>query len=429
MAILGAGYTGLWTALELLLRDPSLRVVLVERELAGWGASGRNGGWVSPEISVSVEEQVARVGKDAARRIHHAMVDTVHEVARWIEELGIDADLAVDGMLLVARGGHQVGALRHVQEEMALIGEPDFFRWLEPGEVAERVRVANTWAGLFAEPCAVVHPGKLVRGLARAVERAGGVIHEQTAVTGYDLEPRPVLHTTGGDVRAEVIVLAGEAYLSQLRRHHREVLPVYSQIMLTAPLTDEQWAGIGWERRFVMQSKRLTIDYLQRTADGRIAFGGRGGRYRWGSAIKPEWDCVETVAAALRAQFEEFFPSLAEVPFERCWGGVVGVHRDWMPAMRYDRERGLAVAGGYAGEGVATANLAGRVLADLITGTESEVLELPMAGHRPKRWEPEPLRWLGVRHVMASAERLEEKAIRTGRAPTGRSLAERLMAH
>lgn len=429
VAVLGGGYTGLWTALSLLEKDPSRKVVVLEREIVGWGASGRNGGWLSPEISVSHTEMIARHGKDATRATHDALVDTIGHVEAAVERHGIDCHLDRHGMLMLARGGHQMKTLRHIHDEMAELGYPDFYRWLEPGEAADLVQVDNTWAAIFAEPFAAIQPARLVRGLARAVEALGGTIHEQTAVTGYSLNPKPVLRTATGDVTADVIVLAGEAYLSELKGHEREILPVYSQIMLTAPLSDEQRASIGWERRFVMQSKRLTIDYLQITRDGRIAFGGRGSMYHWGSAIKPEWDCVAETAANLRLQFEDFFPQLKEVPFEHCWGGVVGIHRDWLPSFSFDPATGLAKAGGYAGEGVAASNLAGRTMADLITGGGTALCELPMVQHEPKRWEPEPLRWLGVRHIQKAAAKLEEKAIRTGRAPSGRSIAERLMSH
>lgn len=430
VAIMGAGFTGLWTALYLLERDPSLRVVVLEREIAGWGASGRNGGWCSPEISVSYDEMIHRVGLEPAKAVHHALKDTVDQVAAALDRHAVDAHFDRDGVLFVARGGHQVKALQALQHEMEVLGDPDFVRWLEPGEAAELVKVDNTWGALFSEPFAAVHPGRLVRGLARAVERLGGTIHEHTAVTGYDLSPSPVLHTAAGDVKAEVIVLAGEAYLSQLPGHKREIMPIYSQILLTEPLTAAQRDEIGWRTRFVMQSKRLTVDYLQITRDDRIVFGGRGSTYEWGSAIRPEMDCVEETSRNLRAHFAEFFPTLAdEVGFEACWGGPVGVHRDWMPSFGFDRATGLAKAGGYAGEGVAASNLAGRVLTDLITGTESDLLALPMVNHEPRKWEPEPLRWIGVRHIQKAAAKLEDKGVRTGKAPTGRSLAERLMSH
>jgi glycine/D-amino acid oxidase-like deaminating enzyme len=429
VAILGGGYTGLWTALYLLEKDPSRKVVVLEREYVGFGASGRNGGWLSPEISVSHTEMIARHGKDATRATHDALVDTIGQVQAAVERHGIDGHLDRDGVLLLARGSHQVESLHHLQQEMAELGDPDFFRWLEPDEAAELVRVDDTRAALHAEPFAAVQPAKLVRGLARAVERLGGVIHEQTEVTGYVTGKEPALLTDRGAVDADVVVLAGEAYLSQLPGHEREVLPVYTQIMLTAPLTDAQRDEIGWRKRFVMQSKRLTIDYLQITRDGRIAFGGRGSIYHWGSAIKREWDCVEETGRQLREQFEDFFPTLKDVPFEHCWGGVVGIHRDWLPSFSYDRTTGLAKAGGYAGEGVAASNLAGRTLADLITGGGTALCELPMVQHEPKKWEPEPLRWLGVRHIQKASAKLEAKAIRTGKAPSGRSIAERMMSH
>jgi glycine/D-amino acid oxidase-like deaminating enzyme len=372
---------------------------------------------------------IARHGREATRATHDALVETIGEVEAAVERHGIDAHLDRDGLLMLARGGHQLATLRNIHQEMVDLGYPDFYRWLEADEVAERVRVDDARAALFSEPFAAIQPARLVRGLARAVERLGGVVHEGTEVTGYVTGREPALLTRTGTVDADVVVLAGEAYLSQLDGHRREVLPVYSQIMLTAPLTDAQREEVGWQRRYVMQSKRLTIDYLQITRDGRIAFGGRGAPYRWGSTIRPEWDCVASVAAGLRAQFEAFFPMLADVRFEHCWGGVVGIHRDWMPSFSYNRETGLAKASGYAGEGVAASNLAGRTLADLITGGGTALCELPMVQHEPRKWEPEPLRWLGVRHIQKASARLEEKAIRTGRAPTGRSIAERLMSH
>ena len=198
VAILGAGYTGLWTALHLLEKDPTRKVVILEREIAGWGASGRNGGWLSPEISVSHTEMIARHGLEATRATHEALVETIDHVEAAVQRHGIDAHLDRHGMLMLARGGHQMKTLRHIHEEMAEIGYPDFYRWLEPGEAAELVDVDNTWAALFAEPFAAVHPGRLVRGLARAVERLGGTIYEGTEVTGYVTGKEPALHTKRG---------------------------------------------------------------------------------------------------------------------------------------------------------------------------------------------------------------------------------------
>jgi glycine/D-amino acid oxidase-like deaminating enzyme len=173
----------------------------------------------------------------------------------------------------------------------------------------------------------------------------------------------------------------------------------------------------------------LTVDYLSRTVDGRILFGGRGAPYRFGSKITPELDRHEATHNMLRESFAEWFPSLRGIKFTHAWGGPLGVKRDWMPSATFDHATGVATAYGFAGQGVAASNLAGRMLADQITGEDSEISRLPMARHRSPDWEPEPLRWLGVRYVQRSMERLDERGRRTGRPPTGRTLGERLSRH
>jgi glycine/D-amino acid oxidase-like deaminating enzyme len=430
VAILGAGLTGLWTAYELLRREPSLRVVILEREIAGFGASGRNGGWCSSELNASMRLLRERFGPEAAVEVQRAMYDTVDEVARVCVAEGIDADYQKGGMLLVARGRQQVPALDAAEAHYRQVGLTDHYSRLHADELARRVRIAGAVEALFSPHCAAVHPGKLVRGLALAVERRGGIIHEQTEVTGYDTEnDGPRLRTAHGDVRADTVVLAGEAYLTQLRPLRRRLLPVYSLIVMTEPLPDSVWREIGWAGRECMASMRLTIDYLSRTADGRILFGGRGAPYNFGSAINPQSEHHKRTHDALRRMLAEWFPAAAGVQTTHAWGGVLGVPRDIIPSFTYDRGRGLAMAAGYAGHGVATTNLAGRTLADMITGRESELTHLPLANHRSPEWEPEPLRWLGVRAVQVGLARVDSRAERTGLAPTGRTIAERLSRH
>jgi glycine/D-amino acid oxidase-like deaminating enzyme len=430
VAILGAGLTGLWTAYELLRREPSLRVVILERESAGFGASGRNGGWCSSELNASIGLLRQRFGTAAAVAVQRAMYDTVDEVARVCAAEGIDADYHKGGMLLVARGPQQVPALDAAEADYRQVGLPDHYSRLHADELARRVRIAGAVEALFSPHCAVVHPGKLVRGLALAVERRGGIIHEQTEVTAYDTEHAgPRLRTANGDVRADTIVLAGEAYLTQLRHLRRRLLPVYSLIVLTEPLPESAWREIGWKGRECMASMRLTIDYLSRTADGRILFGGRGAPYNFGSAINPETEHHKRTHDALRKMLAEWFPAAGDARTTHAWGGVLGVPRDIIPSFTYDRGRGLAMAAGYAGHGVATTNLAGRTLADLITGRDSELTHLPLANHRSPEWEPEPLRWRGVRAGQVGLARVDARAERTGLAPTGRTIAERLSRH
>ena len=429
VAVLGAGFTGLWTAYYLLKNNPSLRVVVLEGEVAGFGASGRNGGWCGSGFPVTPRELTRRFGREAARAMIVEMQSSVAEVGRVVEAEGIDAQYFRGGMLRVARGPSQLPAVRSAHEAYRALGLGDDYRVLDAEECGRRVRVTNTRGALYSPHCATVHPGRLVRGLARAVERLGGMIFEHSPVVGYETGGSPRLATARGEVRAGTIVLAGEAYLSRLRELHRQVLPVYSLIVLTEPLAQAQWEEIGWEGREAVASNRYTVDYLSRTTDGRILFGGRGAPYHYGSRMKDPYDRHAPTHEMLRRTAKRWFPALADARFTHAWGGPLAVPRDWMPTMSYDPKIGVATARGYTGQGVATANLSGRTLADLILGRDTAITHLPTANHRSRPWEPEPLRWLGVRYVQRGLKRVDERAERTGEPPTGRSLAERLGAH
>ena len=277
VAILGAGFTGLWTAYYLLARDPSLKVVVLEAEIAGFGASGRNGAWCSSGFPVSPGELQRRFGTEATRELLIEMQGAVEEVGRVSETEEIDAQYFRGGQLRVARGPSQLPSIREAYESMCGLGLEDGVRLLDADETAERVRITGARGALFNPHCATIHPARLARGLARAVERLGGEIFERTPVTDYEegggTAPRPV--TDSGGVRARTVVLAGEADPARLRKLRRQVLPIYSLIVLTEPLSEERWAGIGWEGRECVASNRYTVDYLSHTEDGRILFGGR----------------------------------------------------------------------------------------------------------------------------------------------------------
>jgi glycine/D-amino acid oxidase-like deaminating enzyme len=429
VAVMGAGYTGLWTAYYLLLRDPSLRVAVVEREIAGFGASGRNGGWCYPGFPVSASLLRERYGTEAARAVSHAMVETVDEIERVLAAERIDAQWARGGALRLARGEHQRASIEGAHQLLEALGLGDRYELLDAAQIAERVRVADAVAALYSPVGASVHPARLARGLARAVERRGGTIYEQTPVVDYETGPTPRLITPYGDVRARTIVLAGEAYAQQLPKLRRTLVPMYSLIVLTEPLAESDWDQIGWRNRELVASSRLSVDYLNRTADGRILFGGRGAPYRMHSVIDDSLDRHGPTHDMLRRMTLEWFPMLRNVQFTHAWGGPLGMPRDWMPTTSYDAAAGVARAGGYTGSGVATANLFGRILTDLISGAVTPLTRLPTVNHRSPRWEPEPLRWLGIRYAQEGFARLDRDAERTGRTPTGRTLVERIGRH
>ena len=428
VAILGAGFSGLWVAYYLLAARPDLRVVVIEAETAGFGASGRNGAWCTSGFPAGPDLLARRFGAEAARSVHQAMVHTVEEVGRVARDEGIDAQFELDGELSIAIGEHQLPALDATLRTYDDVGIGGFWTRLDRSETEEQLRVAGAAGALFNPATAAVHPGRLVRGLARASERRGATIHEGTRVTQIVTGDSPRFATDRGDVRARVLVLAGESYLTRLRSLHRQLLPIYSLIVLTEPLDGGQLESIGWTHRAVAHSQALTVDYLSRTSDGRILFGGRGAPYHFGSSIAPEHDRHAPTHTRLRRAFGEWFPSLAGVRFTHAWGGPVAVPRDWMPTVSYDRSSGVATLRGYTGEGVAATNLAARTLAEVILDRQSDLRALPFSGHRSPNWEPEPLRWIAARYVGWAAQRVDERSRRTGRPPSGRSLVERLLS-
>jgi glycine/D-amino acid oxidase-like deaminating enzyme len=416
VCIVGAGFTGLWTARALAQADPSLRIVMVEKEVVGFGASGRNGGWCSALFSTSDAALARLYGLDAMRRMRRAMQSTVDLVGAAAQEEGIDCHFAKGGTLDAARTPAQrARALADVEEARALgFGEEDL-RWLDARETEAVVSMAGVLGATFTPHCAAIQPALLARGLGEAVERRGVIIREHTEV--IDIIPGgsgrpPLVRTTAGTIRADVVVRAVEAWTPTLPGEKRTLAPVYSLMVATEPLGDAFWDRAGLDTRATFTDYRHMIIYGQRTADGRIAFGGRGAPYHFGSNVRPSFDRTPPVHELLRETLVDLFPALDASQFTHAWGGPLGIPRDWHSSVGFDADLGMAWAGGYVGDGVATTNLAGRTLADLITGSDSDLTRLPWVNHRSRRWEPEPLRWLGVNAglwTMKLADHTEER--------------------
>ena len=417
VAILGAGFTGLWTAYHLLQREPSLKVVIVEKEIAGFGASGRNGGWCYSGFPLNLSKLVERFGTDTAIAIQRAMFDSVDDVGRVCEAEGIDAHYLKSGVLNLARAPHQQEAQRERIELVQRLGFGDYYELLDQEQTREHVNVARALSGIWDKNSATVQPARLARGLARAVERHGATIYEQTPVTDFVPGPMPRLDTPYGNIAAKTIVLAGEAYLAGLPKTRRQIVPLTNHIVVTEPLTPEQWQGIGWERRELLGSWGFYGAYVNHTADGRIAWGAFRSNYPFRSRVTDAIDRDEAIFEHARAGTLDWFPSLAGIGFTHAWGGVYGRPRDHMPTMAYDRRTGIATAYGYTGSGVSTANLSGRVLADQITERDTALTHMPMALHHSPNWEPEPLRWMGIRYVSWGVGKTTVETERTGKVP------------
>ncbi|MCM0619620.1 NAD(P)/FAD-dependent oxidoreductase [Nocardioides bruguierae] len=422
VAIVGGGLTGLWTAYYLLEADPTLRVVVLEKEEVGFGASGRNGGWCSALFPASLDTLAADHSREAALAQHRAMRDTVDEVLRVAEAEGIDARAAKGGTIDLARSPAQLARARAEVAHARTWGRDEAELAFLDADAARGVLAATgTLGGTWTPDCAAVHPVRLTRGLAHAVEARGGTVHEGTEVTA--IEPGAA-RTPHGRVRAEVVVRATEAWSATLPGSRRAVIPVYSLVIATEPLPAEVWAEIGLARRETFTDHRHLIVYGQRTADDRLVFGGRGAPYHLRSRIDPRHDVDERTHQRLWATLVEMFPVLRGHRVTHAWGGPLGIPRDWCASVGLDRTTGLAHAGGYVGDGLSTTNLAGRTLRDLVLDHHTDLVHLPWVGHRSPAWEPEPLRWLGVNAGLRAMTLADAEERLTGRP----SLAARLVA-
>jgi glycine/D-amino acid oxidase-like deaminating enzyme len=382
---------------------------VIEREIAGYGPSGRNGGWVSSGLSGSGAAYARRGGEEAVLRAVRETQAAVDHVGEVVERETIDCGFLKRGMVFVATSEPQrARLLGRVREQHAMGLGADDVRLLDTGELDGLVHVEGAIQASFSPHCARVDPGRLVRGLAEACERLGVTIYERTPATAIGAGEVTTPH---GIVRAPVVLQATESYSVELRSQRLRYLPLYSLMIATEPLSDDIWREIGWTDGLMVSDLRHLFFYSQRTEDGRIALGGRGAPYQLRRPIDEENERNDAVRARLERVIQRHFPAAARARITHHWGGPLGVPRDWSMSIRYDRATGLGGAGGYAGHGVVAANIAGRTLADLVLERDTDLVHLPWVGHRSKRWEPEPLRFVASRaivRVLGSADRKED---------------------
>ncbi|MEV1020469.1 FAD-dependent oxidoreductase [Streptomyces sp. NPDC050264] len=413
IVIAGGGYTGLWTAYYLKKAAPFLRITVLEQKFCGYGASGRNGGWLYNGIA-GRDRYAALHGHEAAVRLQQAMNDTVTEVIDVTRAEGIDADIHHGGVLEVAYTPAQLARLKAFHATELSYGEKD--RTLHGArETATRVRVAGAVGSTWTPHGARLHPVKLLKGLARAVENLGVTIHESTPVT--EISPKHAV-TPYGTVRAPYILRCTEGFTASLKGRRRTWLPMNSSMIATEPLTPAQWDSIGWEGRETLGDMAHAYMYAQRTADGRIALGGRGHPYRYGSRTDNDGRTRPHTIEALTTILTRFFPQLTGIGIAHAWSGVLGVPRDWCATVTLDRSTGLGWAGGYVGSGVATTNLAARTLRDLVQQDSgqsgpTDLTTLPWVNHKVRKWEPEPFRWLGVHGMYAAYAAADRRELTT----------------
>ena len=432
VCIVGGGYTGLWTAYYLAGLRPGLRIVVLEAAFAGYGASGRNGGWVTAELPGS-RARYARAagGASGVRDLEAALRATVDEVGRVCAAESIACDFVKGGRLSVATTPSQLARLRDALSGHRSWGDgDDVYQFLTRDETLARVNVVGALGGLYAPASARIQPAALAAGLALAAERRGVKIYEATPVSGIRPAeavegPGAIAATKFGDVRARSVLRCTEGYTAALPGLRRALLPMSSHMVVTEPLTGPAWAEIGWDGCETLGDEAHAYMYAQRTADGRIALGGRGVPYRYGSAVDHLGQTDAATVAALTRVLRRLFPAAGSAAIAHAWCGVLGVPRDWCATVTYSAASGVGWAGGYTGQGVAAANLAGRTLAHLVTGEVSPLTALPWVGHHSRTWEPEPARWTGVHGLYGLyrlADRLESDPAADSRVRLGEAL-------
>jgi glycine/D-amino acid oxidase-like deaminating enzyme len=401
VAIVGGGFTGLWTARELLRRDPSLQICVLEKSVCGFGASGRNGGWASALFPLGNEVLVGRYGIEAFTHLRHLLEDSVSSLGVDAQTDGINAHFTQGGTLTFARSELQATRLQaRVISAHNLGANDNDVRWLDSDEAAERADVAGALGATYTPHCARIHPARLVRGLNDVNAKLGVQIFENTMVTRIVPGRRghqPEVVTVGGTVHADFVVRATEGFTSTLPGQRRALAPLYSLMIASEPLCDAFWDEVGLRNYETFADDRHLIIYGQRTDDNRFAFGGRGAPYHFGSTVEQRFDHNDKVFSLLETTLRELFPSMSgEITHQ--WGGPLAMPRDRSPSVNVDYHTGLASAGGYTGDGVVLSHVAATALADLLTKPDVETAHtrLPFVHHRSKRWEVEPLRWLGI---------------------------------
>jgi len=431
VAIVGAGYTGLWAAWYLRQLGPSLDIAVVEAETAGFGASGRNGGWCSAWLAGIDHWLDDPARRDDALRLQRLMFDAVSEVGRFCDTHGIDAHYDRSGALQIAVNAAQVERLEAERDYLRGLGfGEDDYRWLDREAIHGTLAVDGARAALHLRHCAAIHPARLVRGLADRVEQSGVTIFENSPVMDCG---QGRLLTAQGRLTARIVLVATEGYGTDLAAQARRLIPVHSMMVVTEPLPEPELEDLNFRQRYCFGNLDHVVTYGQRTMDNRIAFGCRG-RYFYGSGLRkrfdPEGPEFGPEFASVRATLLRFFPRLREVRFTHAWGGALGVSRTLRPAVCFDRERRMGWAGGYFGNGVAAAHLAGRTLADLVLERDTERTRTPWvnAPEAARNWEPEPLRWLGFRATRTLMERTDRAEYRDSRyAPALRKLLGTLL--
>ncbi|MBJ7505356.1 MAG: FAD-dependent oxidoreductase [Ilumatobacteraceae bacterium] len=415
VAIVGGGLSGLWTAYYLSVAQPTLRIAILEARHIGFGASGRNGGWCSGFLPLSLSELATIYGRDAGLLAYQESFATLPEIEQVVRRENIDCGWHQGGTVQSATTALQAQRLQtHLMQQHASgLGVADA-EWLPSNEVSKHISVAKTFGAIYSPHCATVNPYQLVNGLARVVQQRGVTIWPDTVVQAID---NGVVTHSQGRVVAKQVVQATEGYSHTIAQTKRRIVPLYSLMVATEPLDAATLQAIGWHNRATFNDGGQMVIYAQLTSDNRIAFGGRGAPYHFASRVRERFDLDDDTHRRIVAAIAQHFPAAAHARITHRWGGPLAVPRDWTPTVTIDRTHKYARLGGYVGDGVAATNLFARTLVDLLLERQTSLTQLPFVNHRSPRWEPEPLRFLGVNSLIALSESIDTYEARHGKEP------------
>ena len=411
LAIVGGGFTGLWAALQALEDNRAASVVVLEATRLADGASGRNGGFVSPSLTHGVA-QGETLWPDELETLEQLGTANIAAIESTLAAYEIDADWHRPGELVLAMTAHQEPAVRTAYELHLAHDKP--VELLDAAAARARVNSPLYRLGMYDPRVGLVDPARLVWGLAGAVERLGGRIHEGTPVLGLAREGAGVRVTTSsGSVLARRVLVATNAFPGPLRRLRHYILPVYDHVLMTEPLSTEQLAAIGWAGREGLTDAGNQFHYYRRTLDDRILIGGFDANYHFGGRIDPRLE--QTPSHDLLARhFFAIFPQLAGLRFTHRWAGIIDTTSRFTPFFGRALGGRAAYAVGYTGLGVGSSRFGARVALDLLSGHDSQLTRLSMVRHKPVPFPPEPMRYAGVR-VTRAALAAEDRTGHRGR--------------
>ena len=382
VAIIGGGFSGLWSAYHLKQLQPSLKIAIFEQKYVGYGASGRNGGWASAEYPTSNSRLIKEHGVQTYNNLRKSLIESIDEIGQIAKSNAWQIEYAKGGALVFATNKAQ---LTRISSEI-----DDEHKFLTKDQASELLNVANIKGGIYTPHCAALNPFNLTQSLAKYLESIGVKIFEESKVE--EISDKALL-VNGHRIGCQISIRATEAFTARKWIANQQI-PIYSLMIATERLPSEILTQIRNSQRATFQEACNLITYAQITGDNRLAIGGRGSRYKLFSHLSERSETDVRMHSALEKRAVKWFPQLQSVNFEYRWGGPIALTRRWQSYLNYNPITGQAAIGGYVGDGVTLSYLVAKTLAQIIDGQKTP--DLPFVNQRIGRWEPEPIRYLAV---------------------------------